>query len=83
LIAGGDIVVDSHRFPLAWTIAEFRKETKLGRDGIYEAIADGRLIARKFGRRTLILREDGEAFLKALPALRLDSPDSGKLPAAT
>ena len=71
-----------NRSPRAWTIAEFRKDAKLGRDGIYKAIHDGRLIARKFGRRTLILREDGEAFLKSLPELQLNNSDPGKLSAA-
>jgi excisionase family DNA binding protein len=32
--------------------------TGLGRDGIYAAIRDGHLVARKFGRRTLITDDD-------------------------
>jgi excisionase family DNA binding protein len=42
-----------------------------GRDGVYEAIRAGRLRARKFGRRTLILDEDLTAFLRSLPDLDL------------
>jgi excisionase family DNA binding protein len=39
----------------------------LGRTKIYEAIADRQLKARKFGKRTIILRSDLERFLTALP----------------
>ncbi|MGH9637076.1 MAG: helix-turn-helix domain-containing protein [Candidatus Angelobacter sp.] len=35
---------------------------------IYEAIADGELIARKLGRRTIILRDDLMLWLNSLPA---------------
>ena len=42
-----------------------------GRDAVYAAIRSGRLIARKFGRRTLILDEDLTAFLRSLPELDL------------
>jgi excisionase family DNA binding protein len=41
----------------------------LGRTTVYEEINAGRLLARKIGRRTLILREDREAWLKSLPAI--------------
>lgn len=39
-----------------------------GRTKIFHAIKNRSLKARKFGRRTVILREDLEAFLRALPA---------------
>ena len=35
---------------------------------IYEAIADGGLVARKLGRRTIILRDDLLLWLTSLPA---------------
>lgn len=38
-----------------------------GRTILYEEINAGRLRARKIGRRTIILREDREAWLSALP----------------
>lgn len=49
----------------------------LGRDMIYGAIRDGRLKARKVGRRTLILRADLEAYLSSLPELQLSILPSG------
>jgi excisionase family DNA binding protein len=42
-----------------------------GRDGVYAAIRSGKLRARKFGRRTLILDEDLTAFLRSLPDANL------------
>lgn len=43
------------------------------RDGIYAAIKEKRLRARKFGRRTLILDEDLTAFMRSLPDLDLSA----------
>jgi excisionase family DNA binding protein len=42
----------------------------VGRTKIYEAISDGLLIARKYGKRTIILRDDLRSFLNALPTER-------------
>jgi excisionase family DNA binding protein len=39
----------------------------LGRDSIYAAIRDGRLVARKFGKRTVIVDDDLRQFLSELP----------------
>jgi excisionase family DNA binding protein len=52
---------------LALTVDEFAILTGLGRSKLYEAMRDGLLQARKFGRRTVILKEEGERFLSALP----------------
>jgi len=51
----------------ALTVAEVMARTGIGRDGVYRAINDGQLVARKFGKRTLILTTDLDAFLEALP----------------
>jgi excisionase family DNA binding protein len=51
----------------ALSIPEVSSVSGIGRTKIYEAIANGSLIARKAGRRTLVLREDLKAFLAALP----------------
>jgi excisionase family DNA binding protein len=51
----------------AHSIAEACALTGLGRDGIYAAIRDGHLVARKFGRRTLITDDDLRQFLAGLP----------------
>jgi predicted DNA-binding transcriptional regulator AlpA len=39
-----------------------------GRSRFYEVVATGQLVARKFGRRTIVLREDLDRFLDSLPA---------------
>jgi excisionase family DNA binding protein len=49
------------------SIAEACAAAGIGRTKLYEAIADGRLKARKLGKRTLILRDDLFQFLAALP----------------
>jgi excisionase family DNA binding protein len=53
----------------AYTIKEVCALTGLGRDGVYRAINEGRLRARKFGKRTLVLDPDLHGFLESLPAL--------------
>jgi excisionase family DNA binding protein len=52
---------------LAHTIAEFAQLSGLGRSFIYQEIKEGRLIVRKAGRRTLILHDEGQAWLAKLP----------------
>ena len=41
----------------------------IGRTKIYQAIADGTLKARKYGKRRIILRSDLTEFLTALPVV--------------
>jgi excisionase family DNA binding protein len=41
----------------------------VGRDGIYDAIRSGKLIARKYGKRTIITAGDLQAFLESLPRM--------------
>jgi excisionase family DNA binding protein len=52
---------------LAYSIAEFAHLSGLGRSFLYEQIKAGTLPVRKAGRRTLILQEDGQAWLAKLP----------------
>jgi excisionase family DNA binding protein len=47
--------------------------TGIGRTKIYEAISNGRLKARKFGKRTLVLRTDLQVFLASLPLVTADA----------
>src|ERR1700730_10759947 len=51
----------------AFRISTACELTGLGRTTIYAAIKAGELIARKRGRRTVILAEDLNEFLHALP----------------
>lgn len=54
---------------VAYNIDEAAHASGLGRNGIYREINEKRLIARKYGRRTVILKEDLLAWLRALPQL--------------
>ncbi len=54
---------------LAHTIDEVCKIAKVGRSSTYEEIRSGRLIARKCGRRTIILATDLHAWLDRLPRI--------------
>ncbi len=56
---------------LAYGIDEACVAANVCRDKLYAAIRDGLLIARKYGRRTLILEDDLRAFLQSLPRLYL------------
>jgi excisionase family DNA binding protein len=49
------------------SVAEACAIAGIGRTKIYEAISDGRLVARKLGKRRLILRDDLQKFLSELP----------------
>ena len=53
---------------LAYSIDEFCEKAGIGRSFVYQEIRAGRLKARKAGRRTLILRDDGERYLRDLPS---------------
>jgi excisionase family DNA binding protein len=55
----------------ALSIADAAREAGCGRDKIYTAIRSGQLIARKFGRRTIICADDFDRFLNELPVLEL------------
>jgi hypothetical protein len=54
----------------AYSIAEVCRRTNLGRTSIYAAINSGQLIARSWGRRTVVLVADLRAFLNNLPQSR-------------
>lgn len=52
---------------ISLTIQEACVESGIGRTSLYAAINEGLLPAKKFGRKTIILRQDLEAFLASLP----------------
>jgi excisionase family DNA binding protein len=54
------------------SIADACTVAGIGRTKIYQAIAEGELVARKYGKRTLILRSDLQAFLANLPTVQGD-----------
>jgi excisionase family DNA binding protein len=53
---------------LAFTIAEAATVASLGQTSLYRAIREKRLIAKKYGTRTVITRADLAKFLETLPA---------------
>jgi len=55
---------------IAYTIRQAVLASGLSRSSIYEAIKRGDLVARKLGKRTLILDEDLRHFLVTLPRVR-------------
>lgn len=54
------------------SISEACTVAGIGRTKLYQAIADGQLVARKYGKRTLVLRSDLQAFLAKLPTVQAD-----------
>jgi excisionase family DNA binding protein len=61
--------------PLAYTISEACTVARAGRTSVYEAIRDGALIARKRGRKTLILANDLRDWIERLPAIESKTTD--------
>ncbi|MCK1721277.1 helix-turn-helix domain-containing protein [Bradyrhizobium sp. 141] len=49
------------------SISEACAVVGIGRTKIYQAISTGKLKARKYGKRTLVLRDDLRDFLASLP----------------
>jgi excisionase family DNA binding protein len=61
----------------AMSIAEFCERYGPGRTTVYDQIKRGLLRARKCGKRTIIIEDDAEAWLKCLPIVA----DRGLVPA--
>lgn len=55
---------------IALTISEAAKATGISRSHVYKLLSEGALTRRKIGKRTLILREDLEAFMRARPSAK-------------
>lgn len=51
---------------ISLSIEEVSKATGIGRTKVYEAINQGALPAKKYGKRTIILKTDLESFLSNL-----------------
>jgi excisionase family DNA binding protein len=56
--------------PEGLSVLEACRISGIGRTKVYEAISDGRLTARKCGKRTIILRSELQQFLTALPVVK-------------
>lgn len=78
-LSGGNIpdVVDGNQFEEAsgkikkcfYSIQEVMTVTALGSTSIYKAIREGKLVAKKFGKKTLITAESLESFIGSLPTV--------------
>jgi hypothetical protein len=55
----------------ALSLRECKARAGVGLNKLYDEIADGRLVARKVGRRTIVTVADFDAWLANLPAARL------------
>lgn len=55
---------------VAYEVNEATQIGKCCRTNIYKAINAGQLVARKNGRKTIILRSDLEAWLTSLPTIK-------------
>lgn len=53
--------------PRLLSVMEAARLLGIGRSTLYLILKDGRLSARKLGKRTLILRDDLETFAQTLP----------------
>ena len=52
---------------LAFSLADAASAIGVGKSTLHELIATGKLRVRKLGRRSLVLREDLEAYVQSLP----------------
>jgi hypothetical protein len=57
-----------------YSIADLEATGVLSRGPLYRAIREGRLVARKNGKRTIVLPADWERFLNELPKAGIDVP---------
>ena len=57
---------------ISFSIDDVSKNTGIGRTKIYEEINSGALRARKLGKRTIILKEDLDAFLTNLESYTIE-----------
>jgi len=69
-------MTEANIVPLAYTVAEAVKVTGLARTRLYEMAGEGRLTFRRAGRRTVILADDLQRLLAALPPapIRVKTP---------
>jgi excisionase family DNA binding protein len=56
--------------PIAYTVKEACEISRAGRTTLYAAIRRGELVARKLGKKTLILDQDLRHWIEQLPAVK-------------
>ncbi|WP_426025261.1 hypothetical protein [Brevundimonas sp. TSRC1-1] len=60
--------MDRDNRPTAFSVRQFCEMHAIGRTTFYEEVKYGRLRIRKLGKRTLVLREEAERWISALPS---------------
>lgn len=55
--------------PIAYTIKEACTVSRTGKTTLYSAIRRGDLVARKLGKKTLILEDDLRRWIEQLPTI--------------
>ncbi len=55
--------------PLALSVEKACALSSLGRTKFYQLLKENKIVARKCGRRTIILKSDLESFLRSLPVI--------------
>jgi excisionase family DNA binding protein len=68
--------------PWVFSIAQACEVACVGRTALYEAINAGKLIAHKRGKRTLILAEDLQRWVKSLPPMKIKQAEKDGVRAA-
>ncbi|MCV3734994.1 helix-turn-helix domain-containing protein [Rhizobium sp. TRM96647] len=56
--------------PVSVTVDDATQYCGIGRTKLYELIRDGHFTARKAGKRTLLLTEELDAYVRSLPTLK-------------
>jgi excisionase family DNA binding protein len=69
--------------PWVFSIVQACEAACIGRTALYEAINAGELIAHKRGKRTLILAEDLQRWIKSLPPMKIKHPEESGVDADT
>ncbi|MFZ2081327.1 MAG: helix-turn-helix domain-containing protein [Xanthobacteraceae bacterium] len=63
----------------AFSIAEFCRRYGVGRTKAYEELRQGRLRARKIGRRTIVTKDDADDWLQQLPLIKTPTDVRGEI----
>ena len=58
----------------AYSPKQFEKAFGISHTKLYELIGSGQLIARKIGKRTIILAEEAEVWARSLPVIATVKP---------
>jgi excisionase family DNA binding protein len=60
----------------AFTVAEACAAARVGKTVLYQAISSGVLVARKRGRRTLVLPADLKRWIEGLPTIKSEGGEA-------